>query len=411
MLKSRKRLRKLRDGIAMTESTPRTIVHIAPTPFFSNRGCHIRIKNIVDALSTQNIRSVVCTYHIGDSPVGVDVRRIYPIKGYIKRDAGFSFYKFPADLLLLFLCLRVIWNEKPGVIYGHLHEGGLIGWIIKTVFFWRRIELVMDVQGSLSGELKAYGTLNEASSLLKIFRWIEGIICKLPVKITCSSVASKTSLVEDFRVKENVLILLPDVVGEGFMDVEGTKHKKDLGILLDQKIVLYSGSLLDGKGIQTLFQAIAILSQQRNDCHFVLIGYPVENANTFLESHGLQDRCTLTGEVKYSDLARYLGVGDIAVDPKAQNSGEASGKILHYMAAGLPVVCFDLPNNRSLLVEHGSYAVSVTAEGLASQLDEALNQLDEQKLKGLALQHLVKQHYTVSSSGKYIMEQFHDMMV
>lgn len=395
----------------MIENAPRTILHIAPTPFFSNRGCHIRIKNIVDALSTQNIRAVVCTYPIGDSPVGMDVRRTYPIKGYKKRDAGFSLYKLPADLLLLFLCLRVAWKEKPCVIYGHLHEGGLIGWITKTVFFWRQIELVMDMQGSLSGELKAYGTLSEGSHLLKVIRWLEGIICKLPIKITCSSVESQTCLHEDFKVRENVSILLPDVVGEGFIsEGEDKKFKKDLGILFDQKIVLYSGSLLDGKGMQTLYQAIDILSKKRKDCHFVLIGYPEENANIFLESHGLQDRCTLTGEVKYSDLARYLAVGDIAVDPKAQDSGEASGKILHYMAAGLPVVCFDLPNNRALLVEHGSYAVNLTAEGLASEINEALNHLHEQNLKGLALQRLVDQRYSVSASGKFLMEQFRGVL-
>ncbi len=389
------------------DSKRSTIMHVAPTPFFSNRGCHIRIKNIVDALSTQGIQSVICTYHLGDSPPNVDVRRTYPIKAYTKRDAGFSPYKFPADLLLLFLCLKVAWKEKPSVIYGHLHEGVLIGWVVKMVLFWRGIDLVMDMQGSLSGELKAYGTVGETSRAFKLIRWIESIICKLPRKITCSSIESESCLTNQFGINEKVSSCLPDVVGETFFDVcDGLTHKKNLGIPHEQKVVLYSGALLNGKGVEVLYSAMVLLCEMRNDCHFLLIGYPELEAQKFVEANELQARCTLTGEVKYSNLAQNLAVGDVAIDPKAQNSGEASGKILHYMAAGLPVVCFDLPNNRNLLAQNGSYAVDLTAEGLASRIDESLNDLDKEKKKGQLLRKVAERNYSVSTSGKQLLEIF-----
>lgn len=389
------------------DSKRSTIMHVAPTPFFSNRGCHIRIKNIVDALSTQGIQSVICTYHLGDTPSKLDVRRTYPIKGYTKRDAGFSPYKFPADLLLLFLCLKVAWKEKPTVIYGHLHEGALIGWVVKILLFWRGIDLVMDMQGSLSGELKAYGTVGESSRAFKIIRLMEGIICKLPRKITCSSIESESCLTSQFGINEEISSCLPDVVGETFFKVcDGISHRENLGIPHDQKVVLYSGALLNGKGVDVLYSAMVLLCKMRDDCHFLLIGYPELDAKNFVEANGLQARCTLTGEVKYSNLAQYLAVGDVAIDPKAQNSGEASGKILHYMAAGLPVVCFDLPNNRSLLAENGSYAVDLTAGALALRINESLNDLDKEKEKGQLLRKVAERNYSVNASGKQLLEIF-----
>jgi glycosyltransferase involved in cell wall biosynthesis len=71
---------------------------------------------------------------------------------------------------------------------------------------------------------------------------------------------------------------------------------------------------------------------------------------------GLVDLVRLVGRVPYDELPRWLAVADIALEPKEEVSGEASGKVLHYLAAGLPVVCFDTVNNRDLLGELGYYA-------------------------------------------------------
>ena len=390
----------------MKAKDTRTVLHIAPTPFFSNRGCHIRIKNIIDALATQNIDAIVCSYHLGDTPEGMDVRRIKSIPGYTKRGVGFSPYKFPADIMLFALCLTVVWKERPKLLYGHLHEGGMIGWALKAVFFLRPMELVMDMQGSLTGELKAYGTFDRFPAVLRVFHWLESMICKMPKMITCSSVASRQLLIDEFRLKENVSIYLPDVVGQEFFSLtNGLDLKKELNISPDQKIVIYSGSLLQGKGVDVLYDAMKLVCHRRHDCHFLLVGYPVEGAKIFVDRNALGERCTLTGEVEYSQLKDFLAIGDIALDPKEQESGEASGKILHYMAAGLPVICFDFPNNRFLLEEYGYYAESVDCNGLAFKIEQALNQLDLARQRGIALRDLAKGKFSVGGSGQLLQDQ------
>ena len=51
---------------------------------------------------------------------------------------------------------------------------------------------------------------------------------------------------------------------------------------------------------------------------------------------------TFTGKILYEDAPRYLALGDIATAPKI-SATEGSGKILNYMALGLPTVAFTMP--------------------------------------------------------------------
>ena len=57
-------------------------------------------------------------------------------------------------------------------------------------------------------------------------------------------------------------------------------------------------------------------------------------------------------------LPQYLYLADLAVDPKLDDAGEASGKIINYMGAALPIVCFEGPNNRRFLGDQGIFARS-----------------------------------------------------
>lgn len=332
-------------------------LHIAPTPFFSDRGCHIRIRNEIEALRDSGVRVILCTYPLGADPGGIDIRRTARIPGYTQVDAGFSPFKFPADLLLFLLVLRTAWKERPDALHGHLHEGALIGWAVRCCLFWRRLPVIMDMQGSLTGELIGYGTLSGHGWLVRLVRAVERFVCRLPQLFFCSSPRSLDLLRRDFGVPEERLVLLNDVVPDRFFTSrDAAVLRQELGLPLEKTVVLYSGSLLPGKGLGHVLRAIAELQEERPDLLFVLVGYPVDDVHSQLEDQGLIDAVLLVGRVAYDELPRWLAVADIALEPKEEVSGEASGKVLHYLAAGLPVVCFDTDNNRQVLGELGYYS-------------------------------------------------------
>ena len=379
------------------------IIHIGPTPFFSNRGCHIRILNEIRGLASTGRRVILCTYGLGGDVQGLEVHRIWPIPGYTKTGAGFSPFKPLADVLLFFLVLKVAWQERATIIHGHLHEGGLIGWWVKILLFWREITLIMDIQGSLSGELRSYGTFKKIPFMLSFFYFLERLICLMPDRIVCSSQASLDFLVHSCRVSEDKLELVGDVVPSSFFkSADGAGGREKLGLPVDKKVVIYTGSLLPGKGVDLLVEAVEPVLQKRNDTVFALIGYPLEKVRETVDSAGLAGRVVLPGEVEYSDLGAWLYAADLAVEPKRSGAGEASGKVLHYMAAGLAVVCFNTENNRAFLGDNAFYAASETGSDLAAAIDLALTDSESRLKYGAFCRTRAGEDFSSDSAGQQL---------
>lgn len=381
------------------------ILHIAPTPFFANRGCHIRILNEVRSLQKNGLRVIVCTYGLGGDVEGVDVRRIFPIPGYTKTSAGFSPYRIIADFFLFFLVLKTAFKECPTVLHGHLHEGGGIGWIVSRILFWRKMQVVMDVQGSLSGELEAYGYFRHFPLLLRFFYGVEYLICRLPDGIVCSSPASHDFLLSRCGMAAEKVTLLADVVPDTFFQIrEKDIMRQEKGVPQERDVVIYTGSLLVGKGVDILLAAVEEIATIHPEWFFVFLGYPVEWLQKEVKSRGLEQIVLILGEVSYLQLAEWLAVADIAVDPKNSGSGEASGKILHYMATGLPVVCFELLNNRQLLEENCFYAADISPHGLVQAMELAFINRERWHEIGVKAQTRVADFYSVTHAGKILLE-------
>ena len=151
----------------MTEHEPcgRRILMIAPTPFFADRGCHVRILGEAKALIALGNRVVVCTYHLGRDVDGVAIERILTIPWYKKLSPGPSFHKFYLDLLLLWKVLLVCRRFQPDIIHAHLHEGIVIGAIVRRLL---SIPMVADLQGGLTGELLDHGFIPTALLVPKV---------------------------------------------------------------------------------------------------------------------------------------------------------------------------------------------------------------------------------------------------
>ena len=105
------------------------ILFVAPTPFFADRGTHIRILEEALALEKLGHQITIATYHIGrdiyqDVETKIDVRRIRRwLFWYKKLEAGPDWQKILLDLMLMRKVFYLARTQKPDVIHGHLHEG------------------------------------------------------------------------------------------------------------------------------------------------------------------------------------------------------------------------------------------------------------------------------------------------
>ncbi|MHB1167119.1 MAG: glycosyltransferase family 4 protein [Carboxydocellales bacterium] len=349
------------------------ILMIAPTPFFADRGCHVRILEEITILEKMKHNVILCTYHLGRNLDNVNIRRTFNIPFYNKLDPGPSMHKLYLDLFLFFLTIKEIIQEKPNIIHGHLHEGAFIGFVVGKIF---NIPLVFDAQGSLTDELISHNTLTKGSFIYKILNKIESYIYKYSNHIFVSSTNMAKYLINNFRIEKNKITVIEDGINtvtfckQPFENI--IKLKKELNIPLDKKVIVYLGTLNHFEGIEHLLKAIGKMVTKNPNIFFLIMGYPnIELYYEMSKRLEIENYVHFTGKLDYKNAPKYLSIGDISVSPKLSDT-EANGKLINYMAMGLPVVAYDTPTNKEILGDLGIYASSKEPETLYQALNQAL---------------------------------------
>ena len=339
---------------------------IAPTPFFADRGCHVRILGEVRSLQAAGCEVTVCTYHHGREIDGVRTVRIPSLPGYRKLSAGPSNAKYIADPLLLARSLGVALREPPDVIHGHLHEGALLGRFVRTA---TGAPLVFDYQGSLTNELAAHGYLDPTRPAGRLFEGLENWIDRSADVVVASSGRAADAL-RTRLPRERVRTVLDGVDTSEFkpLSVDERAAVRDrYGIPTEAILAVYVGVLADYQGIDLLLESLGPVLAGRPDLQVLLAGYPEEAYRTRALELGLADRVLFPGKVPFEDTRSLTAAADIGLTPKLSAS-EGNLKIYNYLACGLPVVAFDSPVNREILGDLGVYASHGDGAGFAAAL-------------------------------------------
>jgi len=337
------------------------ILMIAATPFFSDRGCHIRIYNEIKYLKKEGIETVLCTYHLGKNIEGFDVKRIKNVSWYKKITPGASWGKIYLDFLLLILSYKEFKKLKPKIIHAHLYEGLLIAFLVK-MFSFTKVTIIFDCQGSLAEEMNAY-TLRKSiflKPLYYLFLAVEKILLFIPDKTVCSSQNSYDFLISRYKIPKSKIDILDDGIDvdlfKSFSPEEKNKLKKELGISPNSIVFLYTGSISEAKGLKPLLDTTSSILEKKDDFVFIFAGYgDLENEYKIkLKKYIDRKQVFFTGRFAYFDLPKYTAVADYAIEPK-NGSSESSGKLFNYVAADLSVICFKSSFNFSILGENGLY--------------------------------------------------------
>jgi glycosyltransferase involved in cell wall biosynthesis len=381
------------------------ILVVAPTPFFSDRGTHIRILEEALALEKFGHDITIATYHIGkdihkEIKTNIDVRRILRLLfWYKKTEAGPDWQKIILDLMLIRKTFFLARTKRPDIIHGHLHEGVLIGWIVKKLLFWRKIKLVADFHGSLVGEMLSHGYLKRGLKL--VFSRIEKSIDKLGDWAIVSSWEGLNEI-KKIRKNEDIETVLDGINLDSFNLKKDKKSiMKDWEMPEGKFVVGYTGGLVNNKGINYFLDAIPIVLQVNPNVFFSIGGFPAEHVERFMrERHLTKDSVRLVSPLDYFKLPEFLACCDIAIDPKGTDTAQASGKMLGYMAAGLPIVCFDKINNRKYLGEGGYYCSEISSEALARGIFYFIENSSDIEKKGKINKENAKEFSWINSAEK-----------
>lgn len=321
------------------------------------------------ALQRKGYEIKIVTYHLGRDLKGLDIVRTTTVPWYKKLGPGPSWHKFYVDPLLLITAYREAKYFHPDVIHAHLHEGAVLGWMLKKLL---GIPLVFDMQGSLTGELIAHNfPLVKTTWMKKMWYGLEKTIDHMADEVLVQSTEMKNELERVFAVpSQNIFLAYDGVSTEAFTPGQpDLELQKELNIPDGKKVIVYLGGLSPHKGVDILLEAFPDVLKKVPNAFLLLMGYPnEEHYRKRVQEMGLEAFVRITGRVVYEDAPRYLRLGDIAVAPKRSQT-EANGKIYNYMAAGLPTIAFDTILNREILGDLGIYVYDLNnPKGLAQAM-------------------------------------------
>ena len=349
-------------------------------------------------------------YRNGTDLLGLTIKRTPSIPFRERYEVGSSLHKIGFDLLLFWTVLFSALRRRPDVLHAHMHEGALIGLVIGRLL---GIPVVFDFQGSLTAEMLDHKFLHQQSIFYRPLRWLETTIDQKVPAILTSSHNARRLLINEFGCHPENVHTVPDCVNtEGFYPPHEAEQavlaerKLALGIAAGRRVVAYLGLLADYQGTDVLLQAAAHLVQQRENVHFLIMGFPsVEQYRLKATQLGLDNHVTFTGKVPYHQAREFLAVGDIAVAPKL-SATEGRGKILNYMAMGLPTVVFDTPVSREYLGDLGIYAEPADPLSLAQALEQGLFGSNHNST-GAELRALAKERYSWDHAADRILQAYH----
>jgi glycosyltransferase involved in cell wall biosynthesis len=357
----------------------------------------VRIYEEVRVLRTLGIESLVVTYPVGRDLADVTIRRSVRVPGVTPSALGPSWSRPILDATLVATAVRAAREFRPDVVHAHLHEGILIGCAVRAL---THVPLIADLQGSLTEELVDHGAFSRGGVVARLSRGVEAWLVRRPDLILVSSLAS-CGLVALPHIDATRIAALPDGV-DLTRFAPGPPDESlvaQLG-LEGKRVVVFLGVLTPYQGVDQLLEAVPLVCRAVPDAHFLILGYPNEERyRSQVAQRGLAGAVTLPGRIAYAEAPRWLRLGRLAVSPK-QSLTEANGKLLNYMACGLPTVATDTPVNRELLGDLGLYAPVGDVRGLADRIVELLDDEPRRATLSPALRERAESEFAWPALGR-----------
>lgn len=183
----------------------------------------------------------------------------------------------------------------------------------------------------------------------RILVWLEKLSYRLADRVIVTNQSYKTIALQRGGLPEERVTIVrngPDLDKLGVMlcDEEHVPGKH---------LIAYAGVMGVQDGVDYLLRALRCLRYdlQRTDFLCVLVGAgdALPSLEVLTYELDLTDYVSFTGWLNSEEVPRHLAAADICVAPEPSNSYTDRStmiKMMEYMAAGKPIVAFDLPEHR-----------------------------------------------------------------
>ncbi|MBT0663415.1 glycosyltransferase family 4 protein [Geobacter pelophilus] len=324
----------------MADSSVRLkVAVIAPCPFYIDRGTPLRIRRLAEAMSTEFDIRVISFFQGEQGCFPFRIHRTVPLPLTIKR-TGANMAKLLYDILLLWTVLRVVREERIRVIDGHLHEGALIGIIVRLLTGAR---VIYNAHGTFVPELIATGTISAASPLIKPLAKFERWIERRVDRIVAQSILRRDEFIAAGHDADKI-VLVEDVPELDSFYLHDEQVDRELERRLrpnNEKLLIYSGGMEEYQGVDFLLEAFRRVVDQRDDVRLVLFGRPLPPYRTIAGELGIAHRISFVDNEPFERLPQYLKICDIGFCLRLYGDN-VPGKLPVYLASGIAVIGTDI---------------------------------------------------------------------
>ena len=171
--------------------------------------------------------------------------------------------------------------------------------------------------------------------------------------------------------------------------------KQRLGIPEGARVLISIGRLVKWKGIHVAIEALARLGHKSMDVYYLVVGEGAykEELEACARTAGVDSRVMLLGEVPHAQVASYLSLADIALQPSIEP--EAFGiAAAEAMSCGIPVVGSDIGGIPEVLGETGRLCAPNDIDALTTAIRELLVNPDQARALGAKARQRVKHNFT-----------------
>lgn len=243
----------------------------------------------------------------------------------------------------------------------------------------------------------------------QLHRSLFTFLLKRVKKIIVITEGLKQSLIKK-EIREEKILVAPDGIKLKDFEIEKSKDecRKDLGLPMNKKIILYTGHLYKWKGVETLASASKFLDR---NILIVIVGgikWYLSDFKKFVEKNNLENVLVL-GHKDYGQIPFYLKAADCLVltgtkESEISREHTSPMKMFEYMASLRPIVASELPSFKEILNENNCIFVEPdNSESMAINIKKALNdiglaeEISEQAYKDV-------QNYTWENRAKKILD-------
>lgn len=296
-----------------------------------------------------------------------------------------------SDLRCLIWWICLLLKEKPYVVHGNTPKASLLSMVAAWVT-WRPVRIYM------CHGLRYQGTEGRMRKLLMM---MEKISCSCATQVLSVSHGTANTLVEDGLCKCKKM----KVIGYGSaggIDLERFYSRKvsgdvreELGISKGSIVFSFVGRIVKDKGVNELVHAFHRLSNERGDCHLILVGSEEKELNPIDE-----ETCDLIQKSNYiyavgtqSDVRPYLKASNIFVLPSYR---EGFGMVLIEAGAmGLPCITTDITGCNEIIVqgENGSIIEARSEKALYLEMKRWAENPDMVAKMSANARKMVKERY------------------